>query len=73
MSGFLAQVLPKNNMMEIFHIDWHLCTVMYLNNGHIIIERYNWQTHDVVLINIKLAVWLVVVVQRWYGVHRQAL
>ena len=73
MSGFLEQVLPRNTMGEIFHIDRHLCTVMYLNNGHITIEGYNRQTHDVVIINIKLEVWLVVVVQRWYRLHREAL
>ena len=60
-------------MGEIFHIDSHLCTIMYLNNAHITIEGYNWQTRDVPMMNIKLEIWLVVVVQRWYGVHRQAL
>ena len=53
-------------MGEIFHIDSHLRTIMYLNNAHITIGRYNWQTRDVAMMNIKLEVWLVVVVQRWY-------
>ena len=53
-------------MEEIFHIDSHLCTIMYLNSAHITIEGYNWQTRDVAMMNIKLEIWLVVVVQRWY-------
>ena len=53
-------------MRDIFHIDSHLCTIMYLNNAHITIEGYNWQTRDVAMMNIKLEIWLVVVVQRWY-------
>ena len=53
-------------MREIFHIDSYLCTIMYLNNAHITIGGYNWQTRDVAMMNIKLEIWLVVEVQRWY-------
>ena len=56
-------------MRDIFHIDSHLCTIRYLNNAHITIEGYNWQTRDVAMMNIKLEIWLVVVVQRLSLIH----